>query len=50
MRLSENDVPVLQVLNMRRLAIEWGLPIDPTPLPMPGDNAAVYGSRRGNPG
>jgi poly-gamma-glutamate system protein len=49
-RFSEDGVPVLHALNMRRLATELGLPIDPIPLPMPGNNTAVYGSGRGNPG
>src|SRR5438874_13546380 len=43
MRLSQDGVALLHVLNMRRLAIELGLPFDPIPLPMPGDNPAVYG-------
>jgi poly-gamma-glutamate system protein len=44
MRLTNNGAPVLQVLNMRRLAVEWGLPFDPVPLPTPGNNRVVYGS------
>lgn len=32
-RLAEEGVPILHVLNIRRLAIEWGLPFDPQPLP-----------------
>jgi len=46
MRLSADGVPLLHVLNMRRLAVELGLPFDPVPLPTPGDNRAVYGSVR----
>jgi hypothetical protein len=34
------------VLNLRRLALELGLPFDPMPLPTPGDNPAVYGAGR----
>jgi poly-gamma-glutamate system protein len=49
MRLSQDGVPLLHVLNMRRLAIELGLPFDPIPLPMPGDNPAIYGSAQGKP-
>ena len=45
MRLAKDGLPVLQVLNIRRLAVEWGLPFDPVPLPMPGNNKAIYGSR-----
>jgi poly-gamma-glutamate system protein len=46
-RLSRDGLPVLHVLNIRRLALELGLPFDPMPLPGPGNNAAVYGSGRG---
>ena len=42
-RLAEQGVPMLNVLNMRRLAIEYGLPFDPVPLPVPGNNMAIYG-------
>jgi poly-gamma-glutamate system protein len=42
-RLSQDGVPVLHVLNMRHLALDLGLPFDPVPLPMPGDNRAIYG-------
>ncbi len=45
MRLAKDGVPVLQVLNIRRLAVEWGLPFDPVPLPTPGNNKVIYGSR-----
>jgi hypothetical protein len=48
MRLSGIGVPVLHVLNMRRLALELGLPFDPVPLPTPGNNKAIYGARRGD--
>ena len=43
MRLTENGLPLLHVLNMRRLAVELGLPFDPVPLPSPGNNTAIYG-------
>jgi poly-gamma-glutamate system protein len=48
MRLAQAGVPLLHVLNIRRLAVEWGLPFDPVPLPAPGNNAAIYGSVRRN--
>jgi hypothetical protein len=35
--------PVLHILNVRRLAVDWGLPFDPVPLPAIGDNARIYG-------
>jgi poly-gamma-glutamate system protein len=43
MRLAEQGLPVLNVLEIRRLALEMGLPFDPVPLPGPGNNRAVYG-------
>jgi poly-gamma-glutamate system protein len=49
MRLSERGIPSLHVLNMRRLALELGLPFDPVPLPTPGDNSKVYGAPRRGP-
>jgi poly-gamma-glutamate system protein len=45
MRLAAGDLPVLHVLNIKELAIEWGLPFDPIPLPAPGNNPMVYGAR-----
>jgi len=48
MRLAQAGVPLLHVLNIRRLAVELGLPFDPVPLPAPGNNAAIYGSLRRN--
>lgn len=41
--LSRRDVPVLHVLNLDELAIRYGLPLDPRPLPNPGENPRVYG-------
>ena len=48
-RLAEQGIPMLNVLNMRRLAIEYGLPFDPVPLPIPGNNMAIYGQIRESP-
>lgn len=39
---ARTGVPVLHILNMRRLARELGLPYDPIPLPEPGRNRKVY--------
>jgi poly-gamma-glutamate system protein len=47
LRLLEQGRPMLQVLNMRRLALEMGLPFDPNPLPTPGNNPAIYGTSYG---
>jgi poly-gamma-glutamate system protein len=49
MRLAADGLPVLHIINMRRLALEWGLPFDPTPLPIPGNNGAIYGSAKQAP-
>ena len=37
-------VPMLHILNIRQLALEYGLPFDPAPLPSPGNNPRVYRS------
>jgi poly-gamma-glutamate system protein len=49
MRLAADGLPVLHIINMRRLALEWGLPFDPTPLPITGNNRAIYGSAKPAP-
>jgi poly-gamma-glutamate system protein len=49
MRLAADGLPVLHIINMRRLALEWGLPFDPTPLPIPGNNRAIYGAAKSAP-
>jgi poly-gamma-glutamate system protein len=49
MRLAADGLPVLHIINMRRLALEMGLPFDPAPLPIPGNNRAIYGSARSAP-
>jgi len=46
MRLAAEGAPILHIINIRRLAIEWGLPFDPAPLPIPGNNRAIYGSAK----
>jgi poly-gamma-glutamate system protein len=40
---AEQGLPVLHILNIKRLALDWGLPYDPMPLPAIGGNARVYG-------
>jgi poly-gamma-glutamate system protein len=45
LRLLAQGRPMLQVLNMKRLALEMGLPFDPIPLPTPGNNPAIYGTK-----
>jgi poly-gamma-glutamate system protein len=34
--------PVIHLLNIKRLALDWGLPFDPVPLPTIGKNARIY--------
>ncbi|MEJ1160580.1 poly-gamma-glutamate system protein [Prosthecomicrobium sp. N25] len=43
---GDGGVPVLHVINIRRMALDSGLPFDPRPLPVPGRNPAVYGRSR----
>lgn len=40
---ARRGTPVLHLLNMRGLAVDWGLPYDPVPLPLVGNNRAIYG-------
>ena len=35
-------IPVINILNVKRLALDWGLPFDPVPLPAIGENPQVY--------
>jgi poly-gamma-glutamate system protein len=39
---AASGVPVIHILNIKRLALDWGLPFDPVPLPKIGDNVQVY--------
>ena len=39
---AASGVPVINLLNIKRLALDWGLPFDPVPLPTIGDNLQVY--------
>jgi poly-gamma-glutamate system protein len=41
---ARQKTPVLHILNMRRLAADWGLPYDPAGAHLIGDNARVYGA------
>jgi poly-gamma-glutamate system protein len=38
---AQRGIPIIHLLNIHRLALEFNLPIDPTPLPEPG-RSAVY--------
>ena len=35
-RMAENKIPVIHLLNITQLAHKYGLPVSPTPLPQPG--------------
>lgn len=45
---AARGVPVVHLLNIRGLALRHGLPVDPVPLPAPG-NSPVYSGRGGVP-
>lgn len=36
-RMAEESIPVIHLLNINQLAIKYGLPISPSPLPLPGE-------------
>jgi poly-gamma-glutamate system protein len=40
---AARGIPVIHILNVKRLALDWNLPFDPVPLPPIGENARVYG-------
>lgn len=40
---AARNVPVLHLLYIKRLALDWGLPYDPVPLPAIGGNKRIYG-------
>ncbi|MCU0412943.1 MAG: poly-gamma-glutamate system protein [Ignavibacteriaceae bacterium] len=36
-QMAEKNIPVIHLLNVNQLALEYGLPTNPTPLPRPGE-------------
>lgn len=38
----EKDVPVINLLNIKKLAVQYGLPVDPYPLPEIGEGEVYY--------
>ena len=40
--LAARGIPVVHILNIKRLALDWGLPFDPVPMPTIGENARAY--------
>lgn len=41
-RMMASEIPVINLLNIRDLAISYNLPIDPIPLPGPGNGGLIY--------
>ena len=39
---AQRGVPVINILNIRGLCADYGLPVDPMPLPGPGDGGVYY--------
>ena len=44
-RMAEENIPIIHLLNINQLARKYGLPISPTPLPVPGEGQ-VFVQRR----
>lgn len=44
-RMAEENIPIIHLLNINQLARKYGLPISPTPLPVPGEGE-VFVQRR----
>ena len=36
-QMAEKNIPVIHLLNVNQLALQYGLPLNPTPLPLPGE-------------
>jgi len=36
-QMAEKNIPVIHLLNVNQLALQYGLPLNPTPLPRPGE-------------
>jgi hypothetical protein len=43
--LAEKGAAVINLLDIRNIAASYGLPIDPIPLPQPGEGAIFYESK-----
>ena len=44
-RMAEENIPIIHLLNINQLARKYGLPVSPTPLPVPGEGQ-VFVQRR----
>jgi hypothetical protein len=36
-QMAENNIPIIHLLNINQLALKYGLPVNPTPLPRVGE-------------
>ncbi|MDB5623680.1 MAG: hypothetical protein JWR39_2243 [Devosia sp.] len=45
-RAANAGIATIHLLNMRTVATDWNLPLDPIPLPLVGNNRAIYGAAR----
>lgn len=45
-RAARSGIPTIHLLNMRAVAADWDLPFDPIPMPLVGNNRALYGAAR----
>jgi poly-gamma-glutamate system protein len=43
MRMAKPGMPVIHILDMKKIAADLDLPYDPMPQPTPGENIALYG-------
>ncbi len=41
----DHDLPIIHLLKIRDLALQFGLPLDPIPLPFPGNSSVYYRTR-----
>ncbi len=48
-RMAERGVPVIHLLNIKRIAREYGLPVDPVPLPKVPDGRVMRGQSHSAP-
>ena len=44
-QMAEENIPIIHLLNINQLAKKYGLPISPTPLPMPGEGEVFIQKR-----
>jgi poly-gamma-glutamate system protein len=47
--MAARGIPVIHLLNVKGLAMKYGLPLDPGPLPAPGEGEIYLGAGKKNP-